>query len=72
MNGFIVLFDWQDEKTPGKVSFQIEVRLFGKDFIAFSDIPCYKDLQSRKRRCKGARLALLQSLHFGKFLIERK
>jgi len=38
----IVLFDWQNEKTPGKVSFQIEVRLFVKEFMALQSVLCYE------------------------------
>jgi len=26
VDGMIVVFDWQNDSTPGKVSFQIEVR----------------------------------------------
>lgn len=34
VNGMIVVFDWQNDETPGKVSFQIEVSLLAEVFSA--------------------------------------
>jgi len=39
VDGMIVVFDWQNEKAPGKVSFQIEVRQCVKYSSAPSGIP---------------------------------
>ena len=43
VNGMIVLFDWQNEKTPGKVTFQIEVRLLVKDSSTLLGIPVTRE-----------------------------
>lgn len=40
VNGMIVLFDWQNDGTPGKVSFQIEVSLLAKVFSTLHIVSC--------------------------------
>lgn len=40
VNGMIVLFDWQNDATPGKISFQIEVSLFAKVLDAVHRVSC--------------------------------
>ena len=51
VDGMIVLFDWQNENTPGKISFKIEVRFY--EYFQLDRPEKKNTLKKKKKKRRG-------------------